>query len=189
MPPKSSRAFTVASGQTVRITDTRGRQPGDLVAFKAADLGVKLSQARTRVESGRVAVTQGDSLWTNTFSPEVMLTITDDAFGAHDILYPPCCRYALEKRFDLSCNGCLENLTTALAAWEVQPHEIPEPLNLFFRVSVGAANDMAVHEPSSEAGSAIDLQAGMDCLLAVSTCAVPFPGTEPSEYHIQVFAG
>ena len=67
VPPMSARAFTVSAGQTVRIVDLEGRQPGDLVAFKADNLAVKLSQARTRVESHKVAVTQGDSLWTNTF--------------------------------------------------------------------------------------------------------------------------
>jgi uncharacterized protein YcgI (DUF1989 family) len=189
VPPKSGQAFTVSRGQTIRITDTRGRQPGDLVVFKSADLAVKMSQARTRVENRRVAVTQGDSLWTNTFPPEVMLTITDDSFGAHDLLYPPCCRYALEKRFGVSGDGCLENLAIALIAWNVEPQHIPDPLNLFFQVSLDAAGGMSAHEPTSEAGCSIDLQAEMDCLVAVSTCAVPFQATESSEYQIQIFDG
>lgn len=187
VPPKSGCAFTVSSGQTVRITDTQGRQPGDLVAFKTADLAVKMSQARTRVENRKVAIEQGDSLWTNALLPEVMLTITDDNFGGHDLLYPPCSRYALEKRFDVSGDGCLENLAVALAAWDIEPNEIPDPLNLFFQVSVDATGQMAVHEPTSEAGCSIDLLAAIDCLVAVSTCAVPFRGTEPSEYHIQIY--
>jgi uncharacterized protein YcgI (DUF1989 family) len=187
VPPKSGRAFTVSRGRTVRITDTQGRQPGDLVAFKAADPAVKLSQARTRVENCTVALKQGDRLWTNTLPPEVMLTITDDSFGAHDLLYPPCCRYALEKRFDVSGDGCLENLASALSGWDIESHQIPDPLNLFFQVSVDAAGGMAVQAPISEAGCSIDLRAEMDCLVAVSTCAVPFQGTEPSEYHIQVY--
>ena len=186
VPPKSGRAFTVEAGQGVRITDTSGRQPGDLVAFSTADPGVKLSQARTRVENGRVAVTEGDSLWTNSFPPEVMLSVTADDFGAHDLLYPPCCRYALEKRFGLSGDGCLENLVAALAPWDIEPRQVPGPVNLFFRVSVDQAGGMAVEVPGSRAGCSIELVAGMDCIVAVSTCAVPFAGTEPSEYHIQV---
>ena len=187
VPPTSGRAFTARRGQTVRITDIGGRQPGNLVAFKSADLGVVLSQSRTRVENGRVAVTRGDSLWTNTFPPEVLLTITGDSFGSHDLLYPPCCRYALEKRFDVAADGCLENLATALSAWEVELHEIPDPLNLFFRVSVDAVGGMAVQAPTSEAGCSIALRAEMDCVVAVSTCAVPFQGTEPSDYLVEIF--
>ncbi len=187
VPPMSAKAFTLSVGQTVRIVDVQGGQPGDLVAFKSTDLAVKLSQARTRVENHRVAVTQGDQLWTNTFPPELMFTITSDTHGAHDLLYPPCCRYALEKRFGVSRDGCLENLTKALQAWKVKPHEIPDPLNLFFQVSVNDGGDMEVCQPTSKPGSSIDLQAEMDCLVAVATCSVPFPEKENSEYHIRVF--
>ena len=186
VPPMSAKAFAVRAGQTVRVVDIEGRQPGDFVAFKADDLAVKLSQARTRVESGRVAVTQGDDLWTNTFPPEVMFTIVRDTHGAHDLLYPPCCRYALEKRFGTSRDGCLENLAKALAAWGVKPHEIPDPLNLFFRVSVDDAGGMKVCEPMSKPGSALDLQARMDCIVAIATCAVPFPAKENSAYRIGI---
>ena len=183
----SARAFTVSDGQTVRVVDVEGRQPGDLVAFKADDLGVKLSQARTRVESHKVAVTKGDSLWTNTFPPQVMFTITGDTYGSHDLLYPPCCRYALEKRFGVSCDGCLENLAKALKPWNVKPGEIPDPLNLFFRVSVDDAGNMKVRESASAPGSSIDLKAEMNCIVAVSTCSVPLAAKANSGYRIILF--
>ncbi len=187
VPPMSAIAFSVGSGQTVRIVDIRGEQPGDFVAFKSSDLAVKLSQARTRVENHKVAVTQGDSLWTNTFPPEVMFTISSDTHGTHDLLYPPCCRYALEKRFGVSRNGCLENLTKALRAWGVKPHEIPEPLNLFFRVSVDRAGSMELCKPTSKPGSSIDLKAKLDCIVAVATCSTPFPPKDNSEYLIEIY--
>lgn len=187
VPPMSARAFTLRTGQTVSVVDLKGRQPGDLVVFKAGDLAVKMSQARTRVECRRVAVTQGDDLWTNTFPPEVMLTIIRDTHGVHDLLYPPCCRYALEKRFGVSRDGCLEHLAKALEPWGVKSHEIPDPLNLFFRVSVDGAGGMKVCEPMSEAGSSVDLRAKMDCVVAVATCSVPFPGREHSGYLIKIF--
>lgn len=189
IPPMSAAAFTIQPGQIVRIVDTHGRQPGDLVAFKADDLSVRLSQARTRVENRKVAITQGDSLWTNTFPPQVMFTIVADTFGNHDLLYPPCCRYALEKRFDVSRDGCLENLAKALEPWRVAPHDVPEPLNLFFKVSVDEAGHMQLHEPSSRPGSLIELKAEMDCIVAVSTCSVPIPGGENSEFNITIFEG
>lgn len=187
VPPMSAMAFTVGAGQTVRVVDVEGRQPGDLVAFKADNCAVKLSQARTRVENRKVAVTQGDALWTNTFPPEIMFTITRDTHGSHDLLYPPCCRYALEKRFGVSRDGCLENLTKALQEWSVKPHEVPDPLNLFFRVSVDDAGGMVVGEPISKPGSSIDLRAEMDCIVAVATCSVPFPAKQNSGYHVTVF--
>ena len=187
VPPMSAKAFNVTAGQTVRIVDTQGKQGGDFVAFKATDLTVKLSQARTRMENRKVAVTKGDGLWTNTFPPEVMFTITGDTFGTHDLLYPPCCRYALEKRFDVSRDGCLENLANALKDWNVKPSEVPDPLNLFFYVAVDEAGGMAASEPASPPESSIDLKAEMDCIVAVSTCSVPFTGRDSSEYQVTIY--
>jgi uncharacterized protein YcgI (DUF1989 family) len=187
VPPMSAMAFNASSGQIVRIIDAEGGQPGDFVAFKSADLSVKLSQARTRVENGRIGVTQGHKLWTNRFPPKVMFSIISDTCGAHDLLYPPCCRYALEKRFGISRDGCLENLVKALKAWRVKPHEIPDPLNLFFRVSVDDAGGMVVCESMSKPGSSLDLQAEMDCIVAVATCSIPFPAKKNSGYHIRIF--
>ena len=189
VPPMSAAAFVADAGQTVRITDVQGRQAGDFVALSAADLSMKLSQARTRVENGKVAVTAGDTLWTNTFPPEVMFTIVGDTYGAHDLLYPPCCRYALEKRFGVSHDGCLENLARALEPWAVRPRDIPDPLNLFFHVSVDDAGGMVVDQPTSATGASIELKAEMDCIVAVSTCAVPAADRDNTEYRIEILEG
>ena len=51
VPPMSARAFSVSTGQIVRVIDIDGRQPGDFVAFKAEDFEVSMSQARSRVRS------------------------------------------------------------------------------------------------------------------------------------------
>lgn len=182
----SAEAFAVDSGQTIRIVDVEGRQPGDFVALMADDLSVKLSQARTRVENGKVHVTTGDRLWTNALPPTVMFTIASDTCGTHDLLYPPCCRYALEKRFDVARDGCLENLVRALSAWDLAPRDVPEPLNLFFDVSVDTAGSMQLRPPSSKPGDFIELTAAMDCVVAVSTCAVPLTGKDNSGYRIEI---
>ena len=149
-------------------------------------MAVHFSQARTRVENGKVALTQGDRLWTNTFPPEVMLTIIEDTGGPHDLLYTPCCRYALEKRFGVSRDGCLENLARALQPWGVAPPAIPDPLNLFFRVSVDPSGAMRVGVPASAPGSAVALRAERDCVVGVSTCAVPLSGKANTGYEIRI---
>lgn len=186
VPPMSARAFAVKAGRTVRIVDVEGRQPGDLVAFKADDLSVKFSQARTRVENGCVCVAQGHALWTNTFPPQIMLTLTPETDGTHNLLYSPCCRYALGKRFGVSRDGCLEHLAQALKKWDVAPEAIPDPLSLFFRVSVDAAGRMAICDPDSKPGDRISLKAEMDCIVAVSTCSVPRPGKANSGYRVVI---
>ena len=186
VPPMSAKAFSVSTGQTVRVIDIDGRQPGDFVAFKADDFAVSVSQARSRVENQRVTVTQGHSLWTNRFPPEIIFTIVQDTHGAHDLLYTPCCRYALETRFGVSRDGCLEQLVKALEPWGVKPHEVPDPLNLFFDVAVDGVGGMEIRRPASIPGSSIELKASMDCVVAISTCSVSSPDRENSEYQIEI---
>lgn len=186
VPPMSAKAFSVSTGQTVRVIDIDGRQPGDFVAFKADDFAVSVSQARSRVENQRVTVTQGHSLWTNRFPPEIIFTIVQDTHGAHDLLYTPCCRYALETRFGVSRDGCLEQLVKALEPWGVKPHEVPDPLNLFFDVAVDDVGGMEIRRPASIPGSSIELKASMDCVVAISTCSVSSPDRENSAYQIEI---
>lgn len=186
IPPMSARAATVGAGQVIRIVDVEGGQPGDLVAFNADDLAVVFSQARTRVENRSVQAKQGHALWTNALPPERMLTIVADTCGSHDLLYTPCCRYALEKRFAASRDGCHEHLAEALEPWGIAPECIPDPLNLFFRIQVDASGALTIGKPPSHAGDYIELRAEMPCLVAVATCAVPIPGRENSAYRVTV---
>ncbi|NOZ20263.1 MAG: urea carboxylase-associated family protein [Planctomycetes bacterium] len=189
IPPMSARALVVAKGETLRIVDVDGRQPGDLVVFNADDLAERFSQSRTRVENRKIKITTGDRLWTNTQPPKVMFTIAKDTCGAHDLLYTPCCRYALETRFGVSRDGCLEHLAEALDPWGIGVNDIPDPLNLFFDVAVSTAGDIVIREPTSKPDGHIDLRAEMDCLAAVSTCSVPLSGKANSAYRLEVFSG
>ena len=186
IPPMSARALTVEPGHTLRIVDVDGRQPGDLVAFRSDDLLVAFSQARTRVENRRLRATTGDALWTNTQPPQPMLTIVADTCGAHDLLYTPCCQYALEKRFGVSRDGCLENLVKALEPWSVPIEQVPDPLNLFFEVATDPSGNMEILEPPSKPGDYIELRAEVPCIVAISTCAVPSLGRENSAYEVSV---
>ena len=184
--PMSAGAFTVEKGATVRITDIQGSQPGDMVAFNRDDLSERFSQARTRVENRKWRLTAGDALWTNAQPPRVMFSITRDTAGAHSLLYSPCCRYALQLRFDVSRDGCLENMAGALKPWEISPLDLPDPFNLFFNARANADGGMSIGEHTSRAGDLIELTAEMDCLVAVSTCSVPQPGRENSGFRVEI---
>jgi len=187
IPPASARAFSVARGETLRIIDVEGGQPGDLVAFNDRDLSEWFSQARTRVENRSVTVTAGHRLWSNAQPPAVMFTITEDTAGGHDLLYTPCCRYALEKRFHVSRDGCLENLVRALSPWGLTERNLPDPLNLFFHVGIAENGGMTILPAPSRAGDYVALGAEMDCLIAVAACAVP-RAKKNSGYLVQISA-
>jgi uncharacterized protein YcgI (DUF1989 family) len=186
VPPMSARAFTVARGQRVRIIDVAGGQPGDLVAFHAHDLQERFSQARTRVENRTCRIGAGHQLWTNAQPPRVMLSVTGDTGAGHDLLYTPCCRYALEKRFGVSRDGCLEHLLQALAPWKIGTGQIPDPLNLFFSVDLAADGSLTIAAPRSRPGDYLELRAELDALVAVSTCSVPIAGRANSPFAIEI---
>lgn len=188
IPPMAARSFKVGAGQLVRVTDIAGGQPGDLVAFNARNLAERFSQARTRVENGTCRMTAKGRLWTNAQPPRVMFIVTRDTAGGHDLLYTPCCRYALAKRFGVRRDGCLENLAHALVGFGIGAEDIPDPLNLFFYVGVAAGGALAIGKSRSRAGDFIELRAEMDCLVAVSACTVPRADGVNSGYLIEVFA-
>lgn len=186
VPPMAARAVALLRGQRLRVVDSAGGQPGDLVAFSLHDLSERFSQARTRVENRSCRLGIGGRLWSNLQPPRVMLTITADQSGQHDLLYTACCRYALEKRFGVSRDGCLENLTAALAPWGLGLRDVPDPLNLFFHVTVAPGGELTIGAHPSRPGDTIELRAEMDCLIAVSTCAVPQPGRSNSGFVLEV---
>lgn len=186
IPPMSAEAFAVSEGETLRIVDVEGGQPGDLVAFNLHDLTEPFSQACTRVENRTCRPTAGHKLWTGGVPRRALFTIVADT-GVHDLLYAPCSRYVLEKRFNISRDGCLEHLARALVPWEIPAHRMPDPLNLFFSVTLGTDGAIAIGNRRSCPGAHIDLQAHLDCLVAVSTCPVPREGRENSGYRIEIF--
>ena len=182
--PCSAEAFILRAGETVRIIDEVGGQPGDLVAFNVQNLSERFSQSRTRVENRVYRLTRGHTLWSNTVPPHEMMTVTADTSGHHDLLYTPCNRYALEKRFELACDGCQEHLATSLAPWGIGLDEIPDPLNIFFVVTADREGGLRVGDQSAKPGVYIELRAEMDCLVAVATCAAPIVGREPSGFRL-----
>ena len=186
IPPMSARAFFVAKGERLRIIDEKGGQPGDLVAFNAQDLAERFSQSRTRVENRASRITQGHTLWTNAVPPRIMLTILANTSGHHDLLYTPCNRYALEKRFGVSRDGCQEHLADSLAPWGIKLRDIPDPLSLFFNVVTNATGALSIGDHQSKPGDFIEMRAEMDCLVAVSTCSVPIHGRTNSGFAIYI---
>jgi uncharacterized protein len=178
----SAAAFILGAGERVRIIDDAGGHPGDLVAFNAHDLTERFSQSRTRVENRVYRVTRGHELWSNTVPPHVLLTVTGDTSGHHDLLFTPCNRYALKKRFGLDCDGCQEHLAASLASWGLGLEAIPDPLNIFFHVTADPAGGIQVGDQSAKPGVFIELRAEMDCVVAISTCSAPIVGRAPSGF-------
>ena len=88
IPPRSGVAFTLDKGQRLTVTDPRGEQVADFLAFNRADTREVLSSGRTLDYAGRIYLTTGDLLYSN--RSRVMLRIEEDTVGRHDFLLTPC---------------------------------------------------------------------------------------------------
>lgn len=96
IPSASAVSFEVKKGETVRVTGIMGQQVADFIAFNRNDLREKVSRSRTRSENGTIRITKGHRLYSN--RNNVMLAITEDACGVHDLLYPPAATYYMIRK-------------------------------------------------------------------------------------------
>ena len=187
LPGRQGGAWIVRRGQHVRVIDVEGGPIGDFVCFNADDLTERFSQARTRTNHGKFLLSEGDHLYSRENNP--MLTIVEDSYGIHDLQYGMCSAWVYENfRNDeyrgfaadaltlggplgLPTFGCYEVLQRALADWPIEPHDIPDPINLFQTVDYDAGRGtFTLVAGRSKPGDYIDFVARMDTLCALSAC-------------------
>ncbi|QGX94212.1 urea carboxylase-associated family protein [Haloplanus rallus] len=169
IPEKRGAAFEVAAGETFDVTDVEGQQVADLVAFAAEDPTERFSTKYTYRRSGRISVTEGDTLYTTEGEP--ILSITADDCGDHDLLYGPCNEWILADYYGQSGgNGCRENLAEAVEPLGVDPALVLETLNVFMRAEISDGH-IDIQEPQSTPGDTVRFRAERDCYVAVSACA------------------
>lgn len=196
----TGEAFEVDEGQVIRIT---GSTITDVVAFQRGDFTEHFDQARTKVYNQTIFVTPGDRLMTKSNKP--MARIVGDTFteGSHDLQHGMCSA----PRFELAAeegkisdyyfreipedempdHGCWENLIDALEPWDVDPLDIPSPLNLFQTVDIDPDSGEMLNEPvRPDPDAHVDFLAEMDCVFAVSSCPDLWAGGDQG-VEVEVF--
>lgn len=154
------------------VTDPRGEQVADLVAFNAADVGEAISSGRTIDYLNRILLTVGDAIYSN--RSNIMLRIVRDDVRRHDFLLAPCSRemFAITYGETDPRPGCFGNLAAALAPHGVKPDHIPVAFNVFMHVTVnGETGAVAVLPPLSRAGDCIEFSAEMDLIIGLTACS------------------
>ena len=95
VPAGEAWLHTVRCGQTFRILDLQGNQAVDTLFYNAHDTAEHYSACDTVRAQNRLYLTTGSHLMSS--ENRVMLTITADTCGRHDIgpagLGLRCCRY------------------------------------------------------------------------------------------------
>ena len=192
-------AFELTRGQVIRV---QGKTTADIVAFNADNLRERFDQARTKVLQGTIFVTEGHTLYSKLNQPMLKIVADSLDIGQHDIEFGMCSAsgyeryrgdlyevYGVKEKFgvereDIPRHGCWENLTRALAPWEIAAEDVPSPFNAFqtSRIDGKTGKLEMVHE-ILETPAQIDLLAEMDCLVAISAC--PWVGCgQPLEVSI-----
>lgn len=183
-------ATEVSAGALVRIVDVAGRQVGDLVLFSADDTTDRFSAGNTRKMTDSIFVSTGAVLWSSTYRQ--LAVIEEDTVGRHDLLASACTPYDYPIRFGeqgVGHRACLANLRDALAPFEIPEWQIPDPMNVFMRLTVRSDGSTEVLEPLSGAGDHIGLRMLRDCILALSACPqdlTPCNGWNVTDLRIEV---
>jgi uncharacterized protein len=128
------------------------------------------SKSRTRSNNQTVRLTVGHVLFSN--QHERMFEIVEDTVGIHDLLFPACNSYLFENAFNVGPrNGCAENLAAALEPYGIEARRVPDPFNIFMHTIINERHEMEILRPVSKPGDHVGLEAQMDCLVAISSCA------------------
>jgi uncharacterized protein YcgI (DUF1989 family) len=190
VPAGGSRALWVRRGEHVRVVDVEGGQVGDVFAFAAADPGEYLSASHTRTSTGRLFPRIGEQFMTNRRRP-ILTLIADTSPGAHDMLIAACDPVRYQMLGVPEHASCANNLRNALAQLGVSTDVVPQPVNVFMNIPVGAEGDLTWLPAVSRPGDAITFAAAMDCALVVSACPMDLNainGDRPTPLAVDVLS-
>lgn len=169
---RSGVAFTLSKGDILTVTDPKGEQVADLLAFSRADVAEVISSGRTLDYASRIYLTTGDKLYSN--RSNVMLEIIADDVGRHDFLLTPCSKDTFRIIYGDTDphRGCFGNLAHALAPYGISEDMIPVAFNCFMNVTVdGISGALSVEPPLSKAGDSIRFKACEDVVIGLTACS------------------
>jgi uncharacterized protein YcgI (DUF1989 family) len=75
----------------------------------------------------------------------------------------------------------VENLAEALSELGLVAPEVPSPVNLFERVTIGSEGALSIEPPLAGKGHSVTLEASMDLILVVSACPMDIVATNGAD--------
>ena len=170
IPAREGRGVSIRAGDRVRVIDAEGGQVADVFAFSVDDPSEYHSAEHTRVHVGHLFPRVGEQFVTNRRRPILTLE-ADDSPGIHDMLLAACdpTRY-----LGLGVAGwhasCQENLLGAMRQLGAERVEVPQPINLFMNIPIGADAELGFLPAPTRPGDSTTLRAELDCYVVVSAC-------------------
>lgn len=189
VPARTGKAFAIAKGDLIRITDVEGQQPVDFWAFNKEDPLEFLSAEHTRPSIEKLVPGVGDRAYT-THRRAIVTVLADNSPGQHDMHFAACDRYRYQELgFEGEHASCTDNLHKALAGLGIPLGFTPQPWNLFTNFHLEADGTFEVRAPDTEPGDNIVLRAEMDAYVVVSACPQDMNATcggRPSDILVEV---
>ena len=184
MPQNTGHAFRLGAGRILRISLPEGPQVVDLNVFNAENPQERFAASTTRTVVGAHAAIGSELLSVPPFERPLMRVVADSLAGAtaetppagtgevhgtHDLLFPSCTRNVRRRVYGTASPGCYENLTAALAPCGLDAL-VHDPLNLFMTTGIDADGRLYFRPSVARRGDFVELQAEVDCVVALSTC-------------------
>ncbi len=163
------KGFLVPMGAEVTLAQIEGGQCGDLFAFDAARPNEFLSVGHTWVACQRLFPIIGQAFVTNRRTP-ILTLLEDTTNGRHDMMLAACDTTRYELLGHLGHRSCVDNLVGALAELDVAFSAVPQPVNLFTNVVIGADGTLESRPSEAGAGQGIRLRCERDVALVISAC-------------------
>lgn len=168
---QSGTAFIIKKNQFLKIIDPLSGQVCDLVFFSAEDKRDKISAGKTMDFEESILLTKGNFLWSNRGNK--MMEIIEDTNGRNDILLAPCSPETFKIMYSNSDYhpSCFENLYKNLAAFSIEPDDVPTAFNVFMNVQFDEKGKLAVLPPTTKAGDYMILKAMADLIIGLTACS------------------
>jgi uncharacterized protein len=188
IPPYEGRSAFLKKGEELIIIDMDGKQVGDFVCFNHADPTEHVSPVHMRASLSSIRLKIGDLLYSNKRRP--LMQLVEDTVGKHDFFFPACDYYRYKVDFDKEDHpNCHDNLEVALKKYDIHPHSIPDPINLFMNNVLNSFEDYVIEEPLSKPGDYVRFKALDDVVVACSTCSqdmAPVNGWKVTSLKMQI---
>ena len=191
VPAGEARAFEAKAGQYVTVVNLEGRQVGDFMVFNPENLNERLSTNATIVHIGKLFPGVGDEILSDLRNP--MLEVVRDDCGRHDLLIAACDPRRYEIYYNVSGHpNCSDNFLKAFRPWDLERHQLPQPINLFQNMGYSNDGGLEFRESLARPGDRIVFRAGMDLVGGVSSCPMdlnPISGFKVTDLEIRVADG
>ena len=173
--PGEGAAFDVHAGQVVQIVALDGKQAASLVAFSGPDHREHLSVAQTRARNNSIMLELGGSLYSN--RDNALLQVIEDTVQRHDLLQPLDSGASSEQD---------SSLASRLAEFGIDADSIPDPVNLFMKVSILQRGVIEIQESLAEKGDSVMLLAVQDCVVGVAALPGKYGGDAATNPNVMV---